>query len=83
MKSLFRVVIFAESQKKGMFNDMRTVAEILALNFKNMGVRHAFGVPGKAVVPILLQLEINGIQFNLIRHEAGGWLYCFWLLINE
>jgi len=63
---------------------MRTVAEILAINFKNMGVHHVFGVPGKAVVPILLQLENHGIQFNLTRHETGaGYIASGYSLMND
>lgn len=63
---------------------MKKVAEILALNFKSMGVRHAFGIPGKAVVPILLELENQGIQFNLTRHETGaGYIASGYSLMNN
>ncbi|MFB9758567.1 thiamine pyrophosphate-binding protein [Ectobacillus funiculus] len=63
---------------------MRKVAEILAINLKNMGVRHAFGVPGKPIVPILLELENHGIQFNLTRHETGaGYIASGYSLMND
>lgn len=51
---------------------MKTVASVLAENLKEMGVTHAFGVPGKPVVPLILALEEKGIRFVLSRHESGG-----------
>lgn len=63
---------------------MKKVAEIIADNFKNMGVQHAFGVPGKAVVPLMLNLEDKGIKFNLARHEGGaGYIASGYSLMNN
>ncbi|MEO4055325.1 thiamine pyrophosphate-binding protein [Solibacillus sp. CAU 1738] len=63
---------------------MKKVAEIIAENLKNMGVRHVFGVPGKAVVPLMLNLEDAGIKFNLARHEGGaGYIASGYSLMNN
>jgi acetolactate synthase-1/2/3 large subunit len=63
---------------------MRKVAEILTMNLKRMGVTDVFGIPGKAVVPILLELENAGIRFNLTRHEGGaGYIASGYSLMNN
>lgn len=51
---------------------MKTVASILAEHLKLFNVAHAFGIPGKAVVPLILELEKNDIDFVLSRHESGA-----------
>ena len=51
---------------------MKTVASILAEHLKLFNVTHAFGIPGKAVVPLILELEKNDIEFVLSRHESGA-----------
>ncbi len=51
---------------------MATVVNQLVKQFRNWGVQHAFGVPGKAVVPIILELGNQGIEYVLSRHEAGA-----------
>jgi len=51
---------------------MKTVASILAEHLKLFNVAHAFGIPGKAVVPLILELEKNDIEFVLSRHESGA-----------
>lgn len=51
---------------------MNTVAEHLAQSLANQGVRHAFGMPGGATVPLLAAFEAVGIQFCLVRHEGAA-----------
>lgn len=51
---------------------MPTVTSILVSHFKKWGITHAFGIPGKAVVPLLMELENQDIRFVLTRHEAGA-----------
>lgn len=51
---------------------MKTVASILIEHFKHWGVTHVFGVPGKAVVPFVIELGDQGVHFVLCRHEAGA-----------
>lgn len=48
------------------------VSTILARHFKNWGITHVFGIPGKPVVPLLMELEEQGVQFVLTRHESGA-----------
>lgn len=51
---------------------MRTVASVLATNFKQWGIQHIFGIPGKAISPILFELITEEIQFVLSKHEAAA-----------
>ncbi|WP_252504924.1 thiamine pyrophosphate-binding protein [Sporosarcina sp. Marseille-Q4943] len=63
---------------------MKTVASILASNFKHWGLGHIFGIPGKAVSPILFELLNENIEFVLTKHEAAaGFEAAGYALMNE
>lgn len=51
---------------------MRTAASVLATNFKHWGLQHIFGIPGKAISPILFELLTEEIEFVLTKHEAAA-----------
>ena len=51
---------------------MKSIASLLVEHLKSFQVTHAFGIPGKAVVPLLLAMEKNEIEFVLSRHESGA-----------
>ncbi|WNQ10299.1 thiamine pyrophosphate-binding protein [Paenibacillus aurantius] len=51
---------------------MKRVVTVLMEHFKRWGVDHIFGVPGKAVVPLVLEAGNQGIDYVLARHEAGA-----------
>lgn len=51
---------------------MKTIASILVEHLKSFHVTHAFGIPGKAVVPLILAMEKNDLEFVLSRHESGA-----------
>ena len=51
---------------------MKTIATLLVEHLKSFQVTHAFGIPGKAVVPLLLAMEKNDLEFVLSRHESGA-----------
>lgn len=51
---------------------MKSIATILVEHLKSFQVTHAFGIPGKAVVPLLLAMEKNDLDFVLSRHESGA-----------
>ncbi|MFD2706909.1 thiamine pyrophosphate-binding protein [Salibacterium lacus] len=51
---------------------MPKVSSVIVEQLKNMGCRHAFGIPGKPVVPLILEMEAQGMDFVLTRHEGGG-----------
>lgn len=51
---------------------MRTAATVLAMNFKHWGLKHIFGIPGKAISPILFELLTEEIEFVLTKHEAAA-----------
>ncbi|MGG3624310.1 thiamine pyrophosphate-binding protein [Bacillus gobiensis] len=51
---------------------MPTIAALIAKHLKNMGIEYAFGIPGKPVVPLILEMEEQGIHFGLSRHECGA-----------
>ena len=45
---------------------------LLIEHLKKFGVEYVYGVPGKAVVPFILELDKSEIPFILTRHEAGA-----------
>ncbi|WP_172331783.1 thiamine pyrophosphate-binding protein [Mangrovicoccus sp. HB161399] len=49
-----------------------TVADILARELHDAGVRHAFGMPGGEVLSFVAALERAGIEFVLVKHENSG-----------
>lgn len=51
---------------------MNTVASVLVSHFKKWGISHTFGIPGKAIVPILMEIDKQDLRFVLTRHEAGA-----------
>ncbi|MGB3012768.1 MAG: thiamine pyrophosphate-binding protein, partial [Mycobacterium sp.] len=51
---------------------MKTIATLIVEHLKSFQVTHAFGIPGKAVVPLLLAMDKNELEFVLSRHESGA-----------
>ncbi|SFL86418.1 acetolactate synthase-1/2/3 large subunit [Gracilibacillus orientalis] len=51
---------------------MKKVSTVLVENLKRLGISHVFGIPGKAIVPLLVECEIQDLQFVLSRHESGS-----------
>jgi acetolactate synthase-1/2/3 large subunit len=51
---------------------METVANILAKQFGKWEVTHVFGIPGKAIVPLILEIDNHGVTFVLSKHECGA-----------
>lgn len=49
-----------------------TAAQHLARALARLGVRHAFGMPGGEVLPILDALRAEGVDFVLVRHEGSA-----------
>ncbi|WP_035101757.1 thiamine pyrophosphate-binding protein [Aneurinibacillus terranovensis] len=48
------------------------VSAILAENFKRWGITHVFGIPGKSISPVMLDVDSQEINFVLTRHESGA-----------
>jgi len=51
---------------------MKKISEILAIHFKKWGINHVFGIPGKPVTSLILDLNNYGIEFVLSKHESGA-----------
>ncbi|PYZ94991.1 acetolactate synthase [Salipaludibacillus keqinensis] len=51
---------------------MESGASILARNFKAWGIDHIFGIPGKAISPLIFASDQHDIQFILSKHETGA-----------
>lgn len=51
---------------------MVKISEILAIHFKKWGINHVFGIPGKPVTSLILDLDHKGIEFVLSKHESGA-----------
>ncbi len=49
-----------------------TGGELLARALANEGVKFVFGLPCPEIDPLLAALEVNGIRFVTIRHEAAA-----------
>ncbi|QUW21407.1 thiamine pyrophosphate-binding protein [Sporosarcina sp. Marseille-Q4063] len=63
---------------------MKTASSILVENFKHWGVHHIFGIPGKAISPILFELLNQDLEFVLSKHEAAaGFEATGYALMNE
>lgn len=63
---------------------MKKVASVLVENFKHWGIHHVFGIPGKAVSPILFELISYEMEFVLSKHEgAAGYEATGYSLMNE
>jgi acetolactate synthase I/II/III large subunit len=53
--------------------DMKeSCASILASNFKRWGINHIFGIPGKAISPLIYASDKQDIKFILSKHESGA-----------
>lgn len=51
---------------------METCADLLARNFKRWGIKHIFGIPGKAISPLIYASDKHNIEFVLSKHESGA-----------
>lgn len=51
---------------------MPKVAALIVEKLKEHGCEYAFGVPGKPVVPLILEMKAQGVNFVLARHEGGA-----------
>ena len=51
---------------------MKTTSSVLVANFKHWGIHHIFGIPGKAVSPILFEILHHEMEFVLSKHEAAA-----------
>lgn len=51
---------------------MSTVAQLIAKRLHEVGIRHAFGIPGGEVLSLVDALQEIGIRFVLVKHENNG-----------
>jgi len=49
-----------------------TVASLLSMHLKKFGVSHVFGIPGKAVTPLIIEMDCQGLQYVLSKFEGGA-----------
>lgn len=49
----------------------KKVYSILVDHFKRWGIKHVFGIPGKSISPLMLELDSQEIGYVLGRHETG------------
>lgn len=63
---------------------MKSIASILVSNFRKWEINHVFGIPGKPVVPLLMELDKQDINFILSKHESGaGYAAAGYSLMNK
>ncbi|MBM7567814.1 thiamine pyrophosphate-binding protein [Paenibacillus sacheonensis] len=53
---------------------MPTVSSVLVKHLARWGVTHTFGIPGKPITPLILEMDNAGIAFVLSKHEEGAGL---------
>lgn len=51
---------------------MKNVVQLLVETLVNLGIKHAFGIPGKSIAPLILEFGNQDIEFILGRHESGS-----------
>lgn len=63
---------------------MKSIANILVSHFRKWEVRHVFGIPGKPIVPLIMELDKQGIAFILSKHESGcGYAASGYAMMNK
>lgn len=63
---------------------MESCASILVSNIKHWGINHIFGIPGKAISPIIFATDQQDVEFVLTKHETGaGFLAAGYALMNH
>lgn len=63
---------------------MAKVSSMVVQFIKEKGCTKVFGVPGKPVVPLILAMEAEGVDFVLARHECGaGYMATGYALQNQ
>ncbi|MEK5146108.1 thiamine pyrophosphate-binding protein [Psychrobacillus sp. FSL K6-4615] len=63
---------------------MKTTSSVLVANFKHWGIHHIFGIPGKAISPILFEILNHDMEFVLSKHEAAaGFEAAGYALMNQ
>lgn len=49
----------------------KKVYSIIVDHFRSWGISHVFGIPGKSISPLMLELDNQEIKYVLGRHETG------------
>ncbi|UOQ48941.1 thiamine pyrophosphate-binding protein [Gracilibacillus caseinilyticus] len=63
---------------------MVSLATNLVKVIKQLGCEQAFGIPGKPITPLIMEMENQGINFVLSRHECGaGYMATGYALQNQ
>lgn len=63
---------------------MRSIASILVSNFRKWGINHVFGIPGRPLASLILELDKQDINFILSKHENGaGYAAAGYSLMNR
>lgn len=51
---------------------MKQIASILATNFRRWRVNYVFGIIGKPLVPLFMEMDKHDINVILSKHENGA-----------
>ncbi|WP_297424578.1 thiamine pyrophosphate-binding protein [Clostridium sp.] len=63
---------------------MKKIASILALNFRGWGINHVFGIPGKPLGSLFMELDKHDVNVILSKHESGaGYAAAGYSLMNK
>lgn len=63
---------------------MKSIASILISNFRKWGINHVFGIPGRPIESLIMELDKQDINFILSKHESGsGYAASGYSLVNK
>lgn len=63
---------------------MKSIASILISNFRKWGINHVFGIPGRPIESLIMELDKQDINFILSKHESGaGYSAAGYSLMNK
>ncbi|HEY8804863.1 MAG TPA: thiamine pyrophosphate-binding protein, partial [Clostridium sp.] len=63
---------------------LKSIASILVTHLKKWEIKYVFGIPGKPIVPLIMELDKQGIDFILNKHEGGsGYAASGYALMNK
>ncbi|EKQ53756.1 MULTISPECIES: thiamine pyrophosphate-binding protein [unclassified Clostridium] len=63
---------------------MKSIASILVANFRKWKIGHVFGIPGRPIESLIMEMYKQDINFILCKHESGaGYAAAGYSLMNK
>jgi acetolactate synthase-1/2/3 large subunit len=63
---------------------LKSIASILVSHFKAWGINHVFGIPGRPIAALIMELDKQNLEFILNKHEGGcGYAASGYAMMNK